>query len=141
MYDMIQTIQHISKMEIRPTGLLDPNIEVRGTEGQVNDLLSEINQRVANNERCLITVLTIKFAEEVSEYLNNMGIKSHHLHSEIDTIERSEIINALRIGHIDVISQWGFFGRWFRISVAILFHQELPRHRPFVESMIETLGF
>ena len=103
MYDMIQSIQHIAKMEIRPTGLLDPNIEVRSTEGQVNDLLSEINERVAKNERCLITVLTIKFAEEVSEYLNSMGIKSHHLHSEIDTIERSEIINALRIGHIDVI--------------------------------------
>ena len=90
-------------MEIRPTGLLDPKIEVRGTEGQVADLLSEINARTAKGERTLVTVLTIKFAEEVSEYLNKMGVKAHYLHSEIDTLERTEIINALRLGIIDVI--------------------------------------
>lgn len=103
MYDMLQSIQHIAKMEIRPTGLLDPEIEVRSTSGQVNDLLSEINSRVEKKQRTLVTVMTIKFAEEVAEYLNRMGVKAHHLHSEIDTIERTEIINALRLGHIDVI--------------------------------------
>ena len=103
MYDMLQMIEEIPRMEIRPTGLLDPVIEVRGTEGQVADLLSEINARIAKGERTLVTVLTIKFAEEVAQYLNKMGIKAHHLHSEIDTLERTEIINALRIGHIDAI--------------------------------------
>ena len=103
LYDLVSNINGIAKMEIRPTGLLDPKIEVRGTEGQVADLLSEINERTAKGERALVTVLTIKFAEEVSEYLNKMGVKAHYLHSEIDTLERTEIINALRIGIIDVI--------------------------------------
>ena len=100
---VINSIDGIAQMEIRPTGLLDPNIEVRGTEGQVQDLLSEINRRIERDERVLVTVLTIKFAEEVSEYLQGVGIKAHYLHSEIDTLERSEIIKALRLGHIDVI--------------------------------------
>ena len=103
MYDMLQSIQGIAKMELRPTGLLDPEIEVRPTAGQINDLLTEINARIEQSQRCLVTVLTIKFAEEVAAYLNRMGVKAHHLHSEIDTIERTEIINALRHGHIDVI--------------------------------------
>ena len=100
---VIKSIDGIAQMEIRPTGLLDPHIEVRSTEGQVQDLLSEINRRIERDERVLVTVLTIKFAEEVSEYLQGVGIKAHYLHSEIDTLERSEIIKALRLGHIDVI--------------------------------------
>ncbi|MDP6906565.1 MAG: excinuclease ABC subunit UvrB [Candidatus Thalassarchaeaceae archaeon] len=101
--DALAEIDGIIKMEIRPTGLLDPNIEVRPTEGQVQDLLDEITECVSLNQRVLVTVLTIKFAEEVAEYLQRMGVKAHYLHSEIDTIERSEIIKALRIGYIDVI--------------------------------------
>ena len=96
MYDMLQMIKEIPRMEIRPTGLLDPEIEVRGTEGQVADLLSEINARIERGERTLVTVLTIKFAEEVAVYLNKMGIKAHHLHSEIDTIERTEILKCTK---------------------------------------------
>ena len=103
MYDMLSSIENIARMELRPTGLLDPSIDVRPTEGQVADLLSEINSRIERDERTLVTVLTIRFAEEVAEYLNKMGVKAHHLHSGVDTIERTEIINALRIGHIDVI--------------------------------------
>jgi len=143
MYDMIQSIQHIAKMEIRPTGLLDPNIEVRDTEGQVNDLLSEINQRVAQNERCLITVLTIKFAEEVSEYLNSMGIKSHHLHSEIDTIERSEIINALRIGHIDVIVGINLLREGLdlpEVSLVAIFDADKQGFLRNERSLLQTIG-
>jgi len=101
--DALGEIKGISRMEIRPTGLLDPIIEVRPTEGQVQDLLDEIRICTERSERVLITVLTIKFAEEVAEYLQRMGVKAHYLHSEIDTLERSEIIKALRIGHIDVI--------------------------------------
>lgn len=140
---MIQSIQHISKMEIRPTGLLDPNIEVRGTEGQVSDLLSEINLRVEKNERCLITVLTIKFAEEVSEYLNSMGIKSHHLHSEIDTIERSEIINALRIGHIDVIVGINLLREGLdipEVSLVAIFDADKQGFLRNERSLLQTIG-
>ncbi len=103
MEEVLSEIDGIAKMEIRPTGLLDPKIQVRPTEGQVQDLLSMINQKVKLNQRTLVTVLTIKFAEEISEYLQRMGVKAHYLHSEIDTLERTEIIKALRIGHIDVI--------------------------------------
>ena len=103
MFEILQKIDGIARMEIRPTGLLDPDIEVRDTEGQIQDLMSEINHCIERNERILITVLTIKFAEEVSEYLQRMGIKSHYLHSEIDTLERTEIIKHLRHGNIDVI--------------------------------------
>ena len=100
---IIGALEGVAKMEIRPTGLLDPKIEVRKTDGQVQDLLSEINNRVELDERVLITVMTIKFAEEVAEYLERMGVKAHYLHSEIDTLERTEIIKALRLGIIDVI--------------------------------------
>ena len=130
-------------MEIRPTGLLDPNIEVRGTEGQVSDLLSEINQRVSKDERCLITVLTIKFAEEVSEYLNSMGIKSHHLHSEIDTIERSEIINALRIGHIDVIVGINLLREGLdipEVSLVAIFDADKQGFLRNERSLLQTIG-
>jgi len=103
MFELLQKIKGIARMEIRPTGLLDPEIEVRSTEGQIQDLMSEINTCIERKERILVTVLTIKFAEEVSEYLQKMGIKSHYLHSEIDTLERTEIIKHLRHGNIDVI--------------------------------------
>ena len=103
MEGLLGQIEGIARMEVRPTGLLDPGIEVRATVGQVQDLEDEIRKCVEVNERVLVTVMTIKFAEEVAEYLNRQGFKAHHLHSEIDTLERTEIIKALRLGHIDVI--------------------------------------
>ena len=103
MEGLLGQIEGIARMEVRPTGLLDPGIEVSATAGQVQDLEDEIRKRVEVNERVLVTVMTIKFAEEVAEYLNRQGFKAHHLHSEIDTLERTEIIKALRLGHIDVI--------------------------------------
>jgi len=103
MEGLLGQIEGIARMEVRPTGLLDPGIEVRATAGQVQDLEDEIRKRVEVNERVLVTVMTIKFAEEVAEYLNRQGFKAHHLHSEIGTLERTEIIKALRLGHIDVI--------------------------------------
>ncbi|MBN2441393.1 MAG: excinuclease ABC subunit B, partial [Spirochaetales bacterium] len=88
---------------IRPTGLLDPEIEVRPTTGQIDDLFSEIKIQVANQERTLVTTLTKKMAEDLSAYLAELGIKVTYLHSEIDTFERVEIIKTLRQGLIDVI--------------------------------------
>ena len=143
MYDMLQMIEKIPRMEIRPTGLLDPTIEVRGTEGQVADLLSEINDRISKGERALVTVLTIKFAEEVSQYLNKMGIKAHYLHSEIDTIERTEIINALRIGHIDAIVGINLLREGLdipEVSLVAIFDADRQGFLRNERSLLQTIG-
>nr|HXK77540.1 excinuclease ABC subunit UvrB [Oscillospiraceae bacterium] len=88
---------------IRPTGLLDPEISVRPVAGQIDDLISEINQRVEKKERVLITTLTKKMAENLTEYLGTMGIRVRYMHHDIDTIERMEIIRDLRLGEFDVL--------------------------------------
>ena len=88
---------------IRPTGLLDPTIEMRPIEGQIDDLLDEINQRSARNERVLVTTLTKKMSEDLTDYLLEMGVKVRYLHSEIKTLERIEIIRDLRLGVFDVL--------------------------------------
>ena len=88
---------------IRPTGLLDPTIDVRKTEGQIDDLINEINIRKENNERVLITTLTIRMAEELTDYLKGVGIKVAYLHSEVKTLERMKIIRELRLGTYDVV--------------------------------------
>ena len=88
---------------IRPTGLLDPVVEVKPTTGQIDDLLYQIRERVAKGQRCLITTLTKRMSEELADYLREMGIKVHYLHSEIDTLERSEILRDLRLGVYDVV--------------------------------------
>ena len=88
---------------IRPTGLLDPEIEVRKTEGQIDDIISEINIRKERNERVLITTLTIRMAEELTNYLKEVGIKVEYLHSEVKTLERLKIIHDLRCGKYDCV--------------------------------------
>ncbi len=88
---------------IRPTGLLDPTIEVRKTEGQIDDLVGEIRDRIEKNERTLITTLTIRMAEELTNYLKNLDIKVAYLHAEVKTLERMQIIHDLRIGKYDVV--------------------------------------
>lgn len=88
---------------IRPTGLLDPNIEIRPTEGQIDDIIGEINKRKAKNERVLITTLTIRMAEELTNYLKEVGIKVAYLHSEVKTLERLKIIHDLRQGKYDCV--------------------------------------
>ncbi len=88
---------------IRPTGLLDPTIDVRKTTGQIDDLISEINKRIELNERTLITTLTIRMAEELTNYLKGIGIKVAYLHNEIKTLERMKIIRELRLGTYDVL--------------------------------------
>jgi len=94
-----QTVEQI----IRPTGLLDPTVEIRPIEGQIDHLIGEINLRVSRQERCLVTTLTKKMAERLADYLKEMGIKTHYLHSEIDTLERVEILRDLRLGVYDVV--------------------------------------
>lgn len=95
----VQTAEQV----IRPTGLLDPEISVRGTEGQIDDLISEINIRVEKKERVLVTTLTKKMAENLTDYLSGHGIKVRYMHYDIDTIERMELIRDLRLGEFDVL--------------------------------------
>jgi len=88
---------------IRPTGLLDPELEVRATEGQIEDLYAEIKRRITANQRTLVTTLTKRMAEDLAEYLSELGLNVRYLHSEIETIERVEILKALRTGEFDVL--------------------------------------
>ena len=93
----------IVEQVIRPTGLLDPKVEVRPVEGQIDDLMDEIRARAAKNERVLVTTLTKKMAEDLTEYLKNAGIRVRYMHSDVQTIERMEIIRNLRLGEFDVL--------------------------------------
>ena len=93
----------IAEQVIRPTGLLDPEISVRGVDGQIDDLISEINERTAKKQRVLVTTLTKKMAEDLTEYLTTAGIKVRYMHHDIDTVERMEIIRDLRLGEFDVL--------------------------------------
>ncbi len=95
--------EQVAEQIIRPTGLLDPVIEVRPTKGQVDDLLGEIRARAERGERVLVTTLTKKMAEDLADYLTEMGVKTHYLHSEIQTFERVEILRDLRLGVYDVV--------------------------------------
>jgi len=102
-YELRKTEGEIVEQVVRPTGLLDPIIEVRPVATQVDDVLSEIKKRVELDERVLITTLTKRMAEDLSEYLNEHGVKVRYLHSDIDTVERIEIIRDLRLGKFDVL--------------------------------------
>lgn len=93
----------VAEQVIRPTGLLDPQIEIRRTEGQIDDLIGEVNKITAKGERVLVTTLTKKMSESLTDYLKNAGIKVRYLHSEIDTLERMEILRDLRLGAFDVL--------------------------------------
>ncbi len=101
-YELEHTDEMVEQI-IRPTGLLDPKIEVRPTENQIDDLLSEIQERINRNERVLVTTLTKKMSEDLTTYLKEAGINVNYLHSEIKTLERIEIIRDLRVGTYDVI--------------------------------------
>src|SRR6267142_2403260 len=94
---------HVVEQIIRPTGLLDPQIEVRKTEGQIDDLLAELNLRVERGQRAIVTTLTKKMAEDLADYLREMGVKVQYLHSEIETLQRVEILRDLRLGVYDVV--------------------------------------
>jgi len=102
-YEVEKSAGDIAQQVVRPTGLLDPQIEVRDVETQVDDLLSEINKRLPLNERVLATTLTKRMAEDLTDYLDEHGIKTRYLHSDVDTVERVEIIRDFRLGKFDVL--------------------------------------
>jgi excinuclease ABC subunit B len=95
--------QVVAEQLIRPTGVVDPEVDVRATKNQIDDLLSEIRRREQANERVLVTTLTKKMAEDLTDYLLESGVKARYLHSEIDTLERIQIIRELRLGEYDVL--------------------------------------
>jgi excinuclease ABC subunit B len=98
-----QHSQQVVEQLVRPTGLLEPVIEVKPTKGQIDDLLEQIRARIEKGSRCLVTTLTKRMAEELADYLLEAGIKTHYLHSDVDTLERVEILRDLRLGVYDVI--------------------------------------
>ena len=101
-YEYAQSKQ-VAEQLVRPTGLLEPTIEIKPTKGQIDDLLEQVKRRVAKGERCLVTTLTKRMAEELADYLLELDIKTHYLHSEVDTLERVEILRDLRLGVYDVV--------------------------------------
>ena len=101
-YERSQADQIVEQV-IRPTGLLDPRVEVRPVQGQIDDLIGEINARSARNERVLVTTLTKKMAEDLTQYLQKAGIKVRYMHHDVETIERMELIRDLRLGEFDVL--------------------------------------
>ena len=94
---------NIIELLVRPTGLVDPEVEIRPAGTQVDDVIGECNERAALKERVLITTLTKRMAEDLTDYLNESGLKARYMHSDIDTVERVEIIRDLRLGHFDVL--------------------------------------
>ncbi|MFC2048218.1 excinuclease ABC subunit UvrB [Chloroflexota bacterium] len=95
--------QQVVEQLVRPTGLLEPTVEIKPTKGQIDDLIDQIRTRVDRGERCLVTTLTKRMAEELADYLLELGIKTHYLHSEINTLERVEILRDLRLGVYDIV--------------------------------------
>jgi excinuclease ABC subunit B len=101
-YEYKNSLQVVEQL-VRPTGLLEPTIEIKPSKGQIDDLIHEIKLRVAKGERCLVTTLTKKMSEELADYLREMDVKTHYLHSEVETLERVEILRDLRLGVYDVV--------------------------------------
>jgi excinuclease ABC subunit B len=101
-YEYARSKQVVEQL-VRPTGLLEPTVEIKPTKGQIDDLIDEIKKRVVKGERCLVTTLTKRMAEELADYLIELGIKTHYLHSEVETLERVEILRDLRLGVHDVV--------------------------------------
>tara|TARA_B100000029_G_scaffold94962_2_gene85191 strand:+ start:15212 stop:17233 length:2022 start_codon:yes stop_codon:yes gene_type:complete len=128
---------------IRPTGLLDPTIEVKPTDGQIDDLLKEIRYRVDNKQRCLITTLTKRMAEELADYLSEMGVRNHYLHSDIDTLNRVEILRDLRLGVYDVIVGINLLREGLdlpEVSLVAILDADKEGYLRSTTSLIQTIG-
>ena len=139
-------IEHSSSVVeqvIRPTGLLDPTIEVKPTDGQIDDLLREIRARVDNKQRCLITTLTKRMAEELADYLSEMGVRNHYLHSDIDTLNRVEILRDLRLGVYDVIVGINLLREGLdlpEVSLVAILDADKEGYLRSTTSLIQTIG-
>jgi excinuclease ABC subunit B len=128
---------------VRPTGLVDPEVEVRPALSQVDDLLSEIGPRVAADERVLVTTLTKRMAEDLTEYLDEHGVKVRYLHSDIDTVERVEIIRDLRLGAFDVLVGINLLREGLdmpEVSLVAILDADKEGFLRSTDSLIQTMG-
>ena len=135
--------QQMVEQVIRPTGLTDPIIDVKPTEGQIDDLLHQIRLRVDRGERCLVTTLTKRMAEELADYLREMGVRTHYLHSEIDTLERSEILRDLRLGVYDVIVGINLLREGLdlpEVSLVAILDADKEGYLRSTTSLVQTIG-
>ncbi|ARW23896.1 UvrABC system protein [Pediococcus acidilactici] len=141
-YETART-DHVVQQIIRPTGLLDPTIEVRPIMGQMDDLLGEINQRVEKDERVFVTTLTKKMAEDLTDYLKDMGIKVAYLHSDVKTLERTRIIRDLRLGKYDVLVGINLLREGIdvpEVSLVAILHADKEGFLRNTRSMIQVAG-
>jgi excinuclease ABC subunit B len=135
--------QQVAEQLVRPTGLLEPTVEIKPTHGQIDDLLDQIKARVDRGERCLVTTLTKRMAEELAEYLVEMGIKTHYLHSEIDTLERVDILRALRLGVYDVVVGINLLREGLdlpEVSLVAILDADKEGYLRSEEALIQTMG-
>jgi excinuclease ABC subunit B len=133
----------VAEQVIRPTGLLDPTIEVKPTRNQIDDLLDEIKLRVDRGERALVTTLTKKMAEDLADYLQEMGIKTHYLHSDINTLERVEILRDLRLGVYDVVVGINLLREGLdlpEVSLVAILDADKEGYLRSESSLIQTIG-
>jgi len=133
----------IVEQVIRPTGLLDPTIEVKPTTGQIDDLLEQIRNRVAKKERTLVTTLTKRMSEELTDYLREMNVKVHYLHSEVDTLQRMEILRDLRLGVYDVVVGINLLREGLdlpEVSLVAIIDADKEGYLRSVSALVQTMG-
>ena len=141
-YEMKNSSKIVEQV-IRPTGLLDPTVEVKPTSGQIDDLLVQIKERVERKERCLVTTLTKRMAEELADYLSEMGIRNSYLHSDIQTLDRIEILRDLRLGVYDVIVGINLLREGLdlpEVSLVAILDADKEGYLRSDTSMIQTIG-
>jgi len=135
--------QQVVEQLVRPTGLLEPTVEVKPVRGQIDDLIHQIRSRVATGERCLVTTLTKRMAEELSDYLREMEIKTHYLHSEVDTLERVQILRDLRLGVYDVVVGINLLREGLdlpEVSLVAILDADKEGYLRSEEALIQTMG-
>jgi excinuclease ABC subunit B len=135
--------QQVAEQLVRPTGLLEPTVEVKPVKGQIDDLIYQIKSRVARGERCLVTTLTKRMAEELSDYLREMEIKTHYLHSEVETLERVEILRDLRLGVYDVVVGINLLREGLdlpEVSLVTILDADKEGYLRSEEALIQTMG-
>jgi excinuclease ABC subunit B len=135
--------QQVVEQLVRPTGLLEPTVEIKPTKGQIDDITDQIKKRVDKCERCLVTTLTKRMAEELADYLMELGIKTHYLHSEIDTLERGDILRSLRLGVYDVVVGINLLREGLdlpEVSLVAILDADKEGFLRSVGSLIQTMG-
>ncbi|MDD5604955.1 MAG: excinuclease ABC subunit UvrB [Dehalococcoidales bacterium] len=139
----LEISQQVVEQLVRPTGLLEPTIEVKPTQGQIDDLVGEVRKRVERSERCLITTLTKKLAEQLTEYLIELGIKTNYLHSEVETLDRIEILRDLRLGVYDVVVGINLLREGLdlpEVSLVAILDADKEGFLRSEESLVQTMG-